>query len=170
MSDAIIVYYSRADENYFNGQLKMLKKGNTEIAAETIRQITGADIFKIEQTQPYSRDYNECIEQARSDLNNNIRPQLVSVPKSLDEYSTIYLGFPNYWGTMPMAVFTFLEHFDLSGKKIMPLCTHEGSGFGNSIKDITRLCPNSVIGKGLAVRGSCAANSEQAIKNWIMEG
>ncbi|MBQ5332139.1 MAG: flavodoxin [Oscillospiraceae bacterium] len=155
MSDKIIVYYSRADENYMNGQLKMLDKGNTEAAAEMIRQLTGADMFRIEQ--------------ARSDQNRNARPKLKSYPESLDEYSIIYLGFPNYWGTMPMAVFTFLEHFDLSGKIIMPFCTHEGSGIGNSTKDICRICPNAKVGKGLAIRGSYADKSEKEIEKWIKE-
>ena len=169
MSDKIIVYYSRADENYMNGQLKMLDKGNTEAAAEMIRQLTGADMFRIEQAEPYSKVYNDCIEQARSDQNRNARPKLKSYPESLDEYSIIYLGFPNYWGTMPMAVFTFLEHFDLSGKIIMPFCTHEGSGMGNSIKDICRICPNVKVGKGLAIRGSYADKSEKEIEKWIKE-
>ncbi len=124
MSDKIIIYYSRADENYLNGQLKMLDKGNTETAAEIIRRLTGADTFKIEQSEPYAKGYNECIEQARSDRNKNARPKLTGYPESLDKYSTVYLGFPNYWGTMPMAVFTFLEHFDFSGKMIKPFCTH----------------------------------------------
>ena len=84
MSDKIIVYYSRADENYMNGQLKMLDKGNTEVAAEIIRQLTGADMFRIEQAEPYSKVYNDCIEQARSDQNRNARPKLKSYPESLD--------------------------------------------------------------------------------------
>ncbi len=169
MSDKIIIYYSRADENYLNGQLKMLDKGNTETAAEIIRRLTGADTFKIEQAEPYAKGYNECIEQARSDRNKNTRPKLTGYPESLDKYSTVYLGFPNYWGTMPMAVFTFLEHFDFSGKTIKPFCTHEGSGMGSSVKDIGRICPNAKVEKGLAIRGSHADKSEKEIEKWIKE-
>ncbi len=169
MSDKIIIYYSRADENYLNGQLKMLDKGNTETAAEIIRRLTGADTFKIEQSEPYAKGYNECIEQARSDRNKNARPKLTGYPESLDKYSTVYLGFPNYWGTMPMAVFTFLEHFDFSGKTIKPFCTHEGSGMGSSVKDIGRICPNAKVEKGLAIRGSHADKSEKEIEKWIKE-
>ncbi len=169
MSDKIIIYYSRADENYLNGQLKMLDKGNTETAAEIIRRLTGADTFKIEQSEPYAKGYNECIEQARSDRNKNARPKLTGYPESLDKYSTVYLGFPNYWGTMPMAVFTFLEHFDFSGKTIKPFCTHEGSGMGSSVKDIGRICPNAKVEKGLAIRGSYADKSEKEIEKWIKE-
>lgn len=169
MSDKIIVYYSRADENYVNGQLKMLSKGNTEAAAEIIQRLTGADMFRIEQAEPYSKGYNECIEQARADQNKNARPQLKGFPESLEKYGTIYLGFPNYWGTMPMAVFTFLEHYDLGGKVIMPFCTHEGSGMGNSERDIRRICQNAQVKSGLAIRGSRADRSAGEIEKWIKE-
>lgn len=169
MSDKIIVFYSRADENYVNGQLKVLEKGNTEAAAEIIEKLTGADMFKIEQAEPYAKGYNECIEQARTDRNNNARPRLKAYPESLDGYGTIYLGFPNYWGTMPMAVFTFLERFNLDGKVIKPFCTHEGSGMGDSVKDIRKICPAATVEKGLAIRGSQVGKSEKEIEQWIKE-
>lgn len=167
MSKKLVAFYSRADENYVNGQLKTLNTGNTEIAAGIIKELTGADSFKIEQEQPYSKDYNECIEQARSDQQKNTRPKLKNYPENLYEYDVIYLGFPNYWNTMPMAVFTFLEHFDFSGKIIKPFCTHEGSGIGNSIRDIRQLCPASVIKESLAIRGSKVNQSKQEIEKWI---
>ena len=169
MSDKIIVFYSRADENYVNGQLKMLDKGNTEIAAEIICKITGADMFRIEQTEPYAKGYNECIEQARADQNENARLELKCFPENFDNYSTVYLGFPNYWGTMPMAVFTFLEHFNMNGKVIKPFCTHEGNGMGNSVRDICKICPDAKVEKGFAIHGSDASKSEQEIEMWIKE-
>lgn len=164
---SLIVFYSRADENYFSGALKTISVGNTEVAAETLRKLTGADIFKIEQLVPYSKDYNSCIEEARSDQRRNARPELKAYPDNLDGYDTIYLGYPNYWGTMPMAVFTFLEHFDLSGKVIKPFCTHEGSGLGHSEADIKKLCPNSDVKKGLAIQGSHVKDCEAQLKNWL---
>lgn len=167
MADKIIVYYSRADENYVNGQIKTLKVGNTQVAAGIVQELTGADVFKIEQKQAYSKDYNECIEQARMDQNKNARPELKDYPDSLDGYNVIYLGFPNYWSTMPMAVFTFLEHFDLSGKIIKPFCTHEGSGMGNSVRDIKKLCPSAIVENGLAIRGGNVNLAKNEIKEWI---
>lgn len=167
MADKIIVYYSRADENYVNGQIKTLKVGNTQVAAGIVQELTGADVFKIEQKQPYSKDYNECIEQARMDQNKNACPELKDYPDSLDGYNVIYLGFPNYWSTMPMAVFTFLEHFDLSGKIIKPFCTHEGSGMGNSVRDIKKLCPSAIVENGLAIRGGNVNLAKSEIKEWI---
>lgn len=125
---SIITYFSRNGENYVSSAIKDLKVGNTEIVAGIIQKLTGADLFKLEPVKEYSKDHNECIAQAQADQRRDARPELKSYPESLDEYDTIYLGYPNYWGTMPMCMFTFLEHFDFSGKTIKPLCTHEGSG------------------------------------------
>lgn len=167
MAKALIAFYSRADENYVSGTLKMLPIGNTELEAGMIRECTGADLFKIEQEKPYSAQYNECTEEAKTDRQTNARPALKRYPASIAEYDVIYLGFPNYWSTMPMAVFTFLEHFDFSGKVIKPFCTHEGSGMGNSIADIKRLCPKAVVESGLAIYGSRVSRAKADIERWI---
>lgn len=167
MSKKLIAFYSRADENYVNGVIKTLDIGNTEIAAGIIKELTDADMFKIEQIQAYSKDYNECIAQAQSDQKRDARPELKSYPDSIDGYDTIYLGYPNYWSTMPMAVFTFLEHFDFSGKTIKPFCTHEGSGMGSSERDIKRLCPDTIVEKGLAIHGGSVQRSKKDIEKWI---
>lgn len=167
MSNKLVVFYSRAGGNYVNGQIKSLDIGNTEVAAGIIKELTGADIFKIQQLQPYSDDYNECISQAQKDQKRGARPGLQSYPDNLESYNVIYLGYPNYWGTMPMAVFTFLEHVNLRGKTIKPFCTHEGSGLGTSLKDIKRLCPDSTVKEGLAIRGASVSQAKPAIKNWI---
>lgn len=167
MSKKLIAFYSRADENYVNGMLKTLDVGNTEVAAGMIKELTGADVFKIEQIQDYPKSYNECIAQAQSDQKRDARPELKAYPDSIDEYDTIYLGYPNYWSTMPMAVFTFLEHFDFSGKTIKPFCTHEGSGMGSSESDIKRLCPEAKVEKGLAIHGGSVNRARKDIEKWI---
>lgn len=165
----LVAFYSRADENYVNGTIVSLEKGNTEVAADIIQKLTGSDRFRIEQEKPYSSDYNECIAQAQRDQKNDIRPALKKFMESLDEYDVIYLGYPNYWSTMPMAVFTFLEHYDFNGKTIRPFCTHEGSGLGSSVRDIRKLCPGAKVEEGLAIRGGNVSRSEQDIKRWIQE-
>lgn len=167
MSRKLIAFYSRADENYVNGVIKMLDRGNTEVAAGIIKELTDADLFKIEQIQPYSKNYNECITQAQADQKRDARPELTSYPDNIDDYDIIYLGFPNYWSTMPMAVFTFLEHFDFSGKTIKPFCTHEGSGMGSSERDIKRLCPDAKVDNGLAIHGGSVNRSKKDIETWI---
>lgn len=167
MSKKLIAFYSRADENYVNGMIKKLEIGNTEVAAGIIHELTGADMFKIEQLNPYSKIYNECIAEAQEDQRRNARPELKSYPESIEGYDVIYLGYPNYWSTMPMAVFTFLEHFDFSGKTIKPFCTHEGSGLGGSVKDIKKLCPTAKIEAGLAIHGGSVKRAKEDIKRWI---
>ncbi|MGN1122914.1 MAG: flavodoxin [Eubacterium sp.] len=167
MSRKLIAFYSRADENYVSGTLKTLTVGNTEIAAGIIKELTGADLFKIEQVKPYSKGYNDCIEEAKADQQRNARPELKGYPDSIDDYDVIYLGFPNYWSTMPMAVFTFLEHFDFRSKTIKPFCTHEGSGMGRSVSDIKMLCPNAIVESGFAIRGGSAYESIKNIEDWV---
>lgn len=165
----LIVYYSRAFENYVNGEIKNLKVGNTEVAAEMIQEIVGGDIFKIDQVESYSKGYNTCIQEARVDQNKNARPILKETLDSIDEYDLIYLGYPNYWNTMPMAVFTFLEAYDFSGKTIKPFCTHEGSGMGKSVEDIEKLCPHANVLKGLAIHGGDVNNSFNLIESWCKD-
>lgn len=169
MAKELIAFYSRADENYVNGMIKTLEVGNTEVAAGIIRKLIEADLFKIEQAQPYEADYNACIAQAQADQRRNARPELKGYPETLEGYDVIYLGFPNYWSTMPMAVFTFLEHFDFNGKIIKPFCTHEGSGMGSSVSDIKKLCPGAKVEKGLAIRGGSVNSAEKEIEAWIRQ-
>lgn len=167
MSKKLIAFYSRADENYVNGMIKTLEIGNTEMAADIIREITGAEMFKMEQVQPYSKEYNTCIAQAQADQRRDARPELRQYPDSLENYDVIYLGFPNYWSTMPMAVFTFLERFDFVGKTIKPFCTHEGSGMGSSVSDIKKLCPGATVEQGLAIQGGSVSRSRKEIEKWV---
>ena len=163
----LVVFYSRADENYFGGELRYLSTGNTEKIAKMVAEIRGADLFQIEQKVPYAADYNTCIEEAEKDLKENIRPELVNTLESIDGYDEIYIGFPNYWGTMPMAVFTFLEQFDWSGKTIHPFVTHEGSGFGKSMDDLEKVCRGAVFTKGLAISGSSVDHARAKVEGWV---
>ena len=167
MAKTLIAYFSRADENYFGGAMRYLKVGNTEIVCGLIKELIDADSFKIEMKNPYSPVYMTCIDEAKRDLRAKARPELVSLPESLDGYDTIVLAYPNYWGTMPMAVFTFLETFDFTGKTILPLCTNEGSGMGASERDIKKTCPGADVKPGLSVTGSQAANAKASVKKWL---
>ena len=167
---ALIAYFSRRGENYVSGKLKELSVGNTEVAAGMLQQLTGADLFQLEPVHEYPKSYNACIDEAQADQRRDARPELKRYPESLDGYDTIYLGYPNYWGTMPMPVFTFLEHFDFSGKTILPFCTHEGSGLGHSEADIRRLCHGAKVGKGLAIHGTAVCREERALEAWIKGG
>lgn len=163
----LIIFYSRADENYFGGRYRSVEVGNTEKVAHMIAEITGAKLFKIEQKVPYSSSYKCCIDQAMADKRANARPELVTLPDSLDGYDEIYLGYPNYWGDMPMAVYTFLETFDWTGKIIHPFCTHEGSGLSGTERNIACTCKGARVAEGLAICGSDVDTSKNIVLDWI---
>ena len=163
----LVAYFSHKGENYINGKIVDITIGNTKIIAEMIHEIKGGDLFEIETVIDYPREYNITTLFAKDELMNKARPKLKSHIENIDNYDVIYLGFPNWWNTMPMAVFTFLEDHNLSEKTIIPFCTHEGSGMGRSEKDIKNICPNSIIGKSIAIYGSTVKNSFQSIKSWL---
>lgn len=166
---AIVICYSRAGENFFAGKFRYIDKGNTEIAAEMIAAQTGAALFRVEQETPYADEYKTCVAQAKADFDSGTHPPLKALPEGMEQYDTIYLGYPIYCGTMPMAMFTLLENIDTAGKKIRPFCTHEGSGMAHSAEDIKKLCPDAKIGKSLAVFGREVQDAEAAIRSWIPE-
>ena len=169
MAKMLIAFFSRADENYFGGAMRYVKVGNTEIVCNLMKEMIPADMFRIEMKKPYSPVYMTCIEEAKKDLKEKARPELVRYPDSIDEYDTVILAYPNYWGTAPMAVFTFLERYDFTGKTILPLCTNEGSGMGGSERMIKACAPGAEVKRGLPITGSSAASSGESVRRWLKE-
>ena len=165
----LIAFYSRAGENYYGGAYRRVSVGNTEKAAGMLAELTGGEVFKIEQAQPYSEDYQTCIAEAKADLQKKARPEVLNLPDDLDAYDEIYLGYPNYWGTMPMAVYTFLERYDFTGKTIHPFCTHEGSGLAGTVRDVQKAAPGAVVTKGMAIHGSSVDGAKAALEKWVKE-
>ncbi|BEO96690.1 flavodoxin [Fusobacterium nucleatum] len=166
MSKKLVVYFSHKGENYSKGKIVNLEKGNTEIAAEIISSIIEADIFEIVANKKYPIKYDDCIEIAKKELRENSRPKLKD-NIDIKEYDIIFVGYPNWWRTMPMLVWTFLEEKDFTNKKVLPFCTHEGSGLGKSESDIKKLTGGAEVLKGLAINGSEVNNSEKQIKKWL---
>ena len=169
MSKNLIIYYSRTGENYVNGSIKNLQKGNTEICAEFIQEAVGGDLFEIRTAAEYSKDYNACIAEAKQELNANARPELTEYLDTIDDYNNIFVCGPCWWGTYPMAVFTQLEKLDFTGKKVIPLMTHEGSGLGNCERDLRKICKGAQFGAGIAVHGADAAKSQKAVSDWAVK-
>ena len=169
LSDArcLIAYFSREGNNYVSGKIVNLPVGNTEVAAKMILEMAGGDLFRIEAVNVYPKDYTETTEVAQQELRANARPELFGHLEDIDSYDVIILGYPNWWGTMPMPVFTFLEEYDFSGKTIVPFCTHEGSGLGHSEKDIAKICPQATLLKGLAIHGTRVKDAKKDIANWL---
>lgn len=166
MAKNLIIYYSRKGENYWNGSIKNISKGNTEVVAEFIQKAVGGDLFEVDTVKPYAADYYACIEEAKQELHAQARPELKEYLDNIDGYDNIFVCGPCWWGTFPMAVFTQLEKLDFSGKKVMAVMTHEGSGLGSCERDLKKLCPGAVFGKGLAVHGADAAKSESTVAAW----
>lgn len=168
---SLIVFYSRSGNNYVSGDIVNLKVGNTKVIAQKIQKLTDADIFEIVPEIDYSDDYTECVQVARQEKQNNARPKYMNDVTNFDDYDVIYLGYPNWCGTMPMVIWTFLESHDFSGKIIKPFCTHEGSAMGNSESDIKILCPNVTVTKGLPIKGSTVndESADKAVESWIFE-
>ena len=169
MSKSLVVFYSRKGENHMPGGIQVLPKGHTHYAAEFIAKAVNADIFEIDTVKPYAENYRECCMEAVAEIKAKARPEIRGYVDSIAEYDSIFICFPCWCGTAPMCVFTFLEHYDWDSKKIIPLCTNEGSGLANSPKDIAKACTGAVIAEGLSVRGHQVKDSEDLIAAWARE-
>ena len=162
---SLVIYFSRADENYAVGYIS---KGNTEVIAEYIRDITGADLFKIEGVKGYSADYNTCIEEAKQRQQRDERPELKAYIDDISQYEVIYIGAPVYWGLVPQEMVTQLEKLDFTGKTIRVFTTHEGSGLGSIPSQVKRLCKGAnVLDDAIAIRGASVNSAKETIENWI---
>ncbi|MDR1553050.1 MAG: NAD(P)H-dependent oxidoreductase [Prevotellaceae bacterium] len=143
--------------------------GNTREIAKNIQKQTGGDLFEMVVKNPYSTDYNECVKQAQNEQQTNARPAFTAEVKSMETYDVVFVGYPNWWGTMPMVLFTFLEKYDMNGKTVIPFCTHGNGRWGRSVDDLKKLCPNSTVLEGFAVNGSMAKNSEDDVSKWLQK-
>ena len=166
-SKSLVVYFSRADENYGVGTIS---EGNTAILAKMIASKTGSDIFEIVPEKAYPKNYRECTNVAKDEQRKNARP---AYKGDIDTsgYDTIYIGYPIWWGDLPMVCYTFLEKHDLNGKTIVPFCTHEGSGLSGTDGNIKRLYKNITMKTALVMRGATAQNqrkdAEKQIDDWL---
>lgn len=163
----LVAYFSRAGENWAVGNIEV---GNTRIVADIIAAETGAAEFQIETVAPYPTDYQQCIDIAKREMNAKTRPAIKG-DAPVEDYDVVFIGYPNWWGDVPMAVYTFLEKHEWDGKTVVPFCTHEGSGLGSTVRKIGAAMKGAKMEKGLAVRGATAQNSrheaEAAVKAWL---
>lgn len=154
----LIAYYSRT--------------GTTRELANQIQQRVGGDLFELKTTHSYPKEYRATTNQAKKEQEDNFRPQLAAEPQNIESYGLIFIGFPTWWDTLPMAFFTFLERYRFAGKTLIPFCTHEGSGLGRSVSDIKSLCPKSTILEGIALRGGGIENvqsdsARRQVEEWL---
>ena len=141
--------------------------GNTREIANQIHKIVGGDIFEIQAVKPYPNDYDAVVKQARQELDSGYKPALKTKIENIKSYDLVFIGYPNWWGTFPAPVKTFLSEYDFSGKTIVPFCTHEGSGLGRSVTDISKLCPKSTLLDGVAIRGRDVKTAQNEVSEWL---
>ncbi len=165
----LVTFFSRTGENYAVGNIS---KGNTHIIADFIADNTGAEVFEIKPIIPYPEDYTKCTEIAKEEVDTKARPEIAK-DKKIEDYDVIFIGYPNWWGDMPMPVYTFIEKHNWEGKTVIPFCTHEGSGLGSTPEYLKNSCKGANILNGLAIRGSVAQNSQEKakeeVKNWLKQ-
>lgn len=141
--------------------------GNTKSVAEKIQAKTNADIFEIDTTYDYPEEYNAVIDQAQQEQRDKARPELRAAIDNLADYDTVFIGYPNWWGDMPMVVYSFLDEYDLSGKTVIPFCTHGGSGLSGTVNSIKNEEPNADVKGGLAIRDNALSSADSAIDAWL---
>lgn len=169
MSKLLIAYFSHEGEAYVRGTIMPLPAGNTHVAAEMIHELTDADLFRIEPVVPYPYNYRETVGEAKKEFQNNERPAIAGPLPDLSAYDTILLGYPNWCGTFPMIVRSFLEQSDLDQKTILPFCTNEGSGIAKSEADLKTVCAGSTVRSGLSIIGADVKDARPAIEKWLDE-
>ena len=169
-TNILIAYFSHAGENYNVG---VIEKGNTEILAEMVAEITGGDLFEIKTVNEYPTEYKACTDVAKQELNDKARPELAASVDNMDQYSVCFLCYPIWWGNLPMAAYSFLDEYDWSGKTIITLNTHEGSGKAGTPDKISKYLSGATVIDGLAIQGATAQNSQDsaraAIEEWLAE-
>ena len=164
----LIAYFSHVGENLQDNEIVVLEKGNTEVVAEKIAELTGGDLYKIEEDEPYPYSYDDCLRRSRREDENNEHPALKAGMKlNMDEYDTIYLGFPIWYRTYPRVVASFLDAYDLSGKTVRPFCTNDEGTFGISLLEMQGALKGATITDGLAIRGVSVHNSDDRIKAFV---
>ncbi|MEQ3170111.1 flavodoxin [Dysosmobacter welbionis] len=168
-SNILVAYFSLAGEQYNVG---VIEEGNTSIIAHMIAEQTGADLFEIEAVTPYPETHSELLEVSQEEMSNNARPEITGTVENMADYDTVFIGYPNWWGDMPMIVYNFIESYDFSGKTIVPFCTHGGSGLSgteSTIEDIT----GAAMMDGFAISGETAQNDRETslerVTEWLRE-
>lgn len=141
--------------------------GNTRKVAEAIQQQTGSDLFEIVPQTPYSTDYDTVVSDAKVEQQNDVRPEIADAIDNMDDYDTVYVGFPNWWGDMPMILYTFFDTYDLSGKTVALFCTSGGSGLSNTVNEVKSLEPGATVTEGLHIIDSKSDAPEDAVAQWL---
>lgn len=163
----LIAFFSHKGETYYSEGISWKDKGNAHVIADKVCELSGGDMFEIKTIKEYPTDYKKCCDVALKEQEERLFPPLKEYVDNMEAYDTIILIYPNWWGTMPQAVFTFLSLYDFTGKKIYPICTHEGGMMGKSEEDLKKACSTAFVQNGLAIQGSYAACCDQKLQKYL---
>lgn len=161
----LVAFFSRTSENYDVG---VIEKGNTHIIADMVAEKLNADTFEIVRVTPYPEAYRDCTDEAQEEKTANARPELTAAVENFDDYDIIFLGYPIWWGDMPMPVYTFIESYDFSGKTVIPFCTHAGSGLSGTVQTLRDMLENSEVLDGFEIAGTTAQNEQEEAKDLVL--
>ena len=179
--DAVVLYFSRVGNTEFDEGIDTdtsasvrvdgdgLLQGNAGVIANWIAEEAGCDVVEIVTEEPYPTDYNETVDQAKQEQNEGARPALTEDVLDPEDYNTIYLSFPNWWGDLPMAMYSFFDTHDFAGKTINVFVTHEGSGFSGIVNTIKELEPDATVNEGLSIQGGSVQDKEQDVRQWVKD-
>ena len=163
----LVAYFSHVGENLQDNEIVVLEKGNTEVVAEKLAQLTGGDLYKIEEEEPYPYRYDDCLRRSRREDENNEHPAMKAGMKlNMDEYDAIYLGFPIWYRTYPRIVASFLDAYDFTGKTVKPFCTNDEGTFGISLLEMQGVLKGAKLTDGLAIRGVNVYDADERIRKF----
>ena len=162
----LVAFFSRTGENYGVG---VIEKGNTHMIADMIAEEMDADTFEIARVAPYPEAYRDCTDEAQAEKAADARPELTATVDNFDDYDVIFLGYPIWWGDMPMPVYMFLESYDFSGKTVIPFCTHAGSGLSGTVQTLKDKLAGATVLDGRAIAGTTAQNSQDEARQSVLD-
>ena len=166
VNNILITYFSRAGENW---EVGYVDKGNTAVIADYIKEKVDADVFEITPVDPYPESYSETLTRVQRERDNNERPEFNGEIENFDQYDTVFLGYPIWYGGLPMIMYTFLEKYDMSGKTVIPFSTHGGSGWGSTLSELSTLCPDAEFADGFSTAGTNARSAQDEVNSWLDE-
>ena len=164
---SLIAFYSRTGGNSMNGEIKNIKKGNTEIVAETLQELTGGEVYRIYPREEYPQDYEQCVLRAQKESEQNIHPTIKNPLSSISDYDVIYVGFPLWFRSYPRIIATFFDCFDFTGKIIKPFCTNEEGSFGIAELEMRTTLKDATVKDGISFHGFELDDVKSRLEKWI---
>ncbi|MBR0462060.1 MAG: hypothetical protein IJJ00_05055 [Erysipelotrichaceae bacterium] len=165
----LVAYFSYIGETELNRQVVEINKGHTEIVAEKIARMTGADLYKIEPVTPYPKKYDDIVAIVRKENEENPKVEIRNLLPSIAEYDTVYIGFPIWYRTYPRVVASFLSNYDFTGKTVKPFCTNDEGSFGIALLELKSQLKGADVKPGIAIHGADVNAADDKLEAWVRQ-